>query len=426
MLSREDNERLTRTGAGTPMGEYVRRFWIPVALASELAAPDGDPLRLRLLGEDLVLFRDTKGRVGLLDEHCPHRLASLYFGRNEDCGIRCIYHGWKFDVTGACLDMPNEPPSSNFKDKVTAKAYPTRERGGLIWAYLGPAATLPTLPGFEWLDLPSSHRYASRWQTDCNFVQAMEGEMDTSHVGFLHSRIDALAQDKMALTGAFFHEDRAPKFHIERTPYGMVAAGRRDVDGDKAFWRMNQFLLPFYSMIPPVPGNALMTRAWIPRDDVTSWVVCVTFRPDRPLGNDEIARWQAGVNTHRDLIPGTTQPRAHRDNNYLQDRRQQRTASFSGIEGVRNQDACVTESQGPIVDRTREHLGVADTAVIQMRKALLDGARALAQGREPAPAQDGALYRIRAGHAVIARGVAYDQSAEIRASMQVPEAERSA
>jgi len=262
MLSREDNELLTRVGPGTPMGEYVRRFWIPVALSAELPEPDGDPRRVRLLGQDLVLFRDTKGRVGLIDEHCPHRLASLYFGRNEECGIRCIYHGWKFDVSGACVDMPSEPPTSNFKHKIRATAYPTRERGGLIWGYLGPPETIGDFPAFEWLDLPPSHLYASRWQTECNFVQAMEGEMDTSHVGFLHSRVDRLAEDKMQLTGAFFHEDRAPKFHIERTAYGMVAAGRRDVEGDKSFWRMNQLLLPFYSMIPPVPGNALLTRAW--------------------------------------------------------------------------------------------------------------------------------------------------------------------
>ena len=420
MLSREDNELLTQVGPGTPMGEYIRRFWVPIALASDLAVPDGDPQRLRILGEDLVLFRDSDGRIGLLDEHCPHRLASLYFGRNEQCGIRCIYHGWKFDVAGACVDMPNEPATSNFKHKVKAKAYPTRERGGFIWAYMGPPERLADFPGFEWLDLPSTHRYVSRWQTDCNFVQAMEGEMDTSHVGFLHSRIDQLAEDKMQLTGAFFHEDRAPKFHVERTPYGMVAAGRRDVEGDKSFWRMNQFLLPFYSMIPPVPGNALMTRAWVPRDGETSWVACVTFRPDRPLGNEEIARWQAGVNTHRDVIPGTTQPRAHRGNDYLQDRKLQRTQSFSGIDGVRNQDACVTESQGAIVDRTREHLGQADTAVIQMRKAMMEGARAMMAGSEPPQARDGAVYRIRAGHAVIARGIAYGDSAEIRDASKIP------
>jgi phthalate 4,5-dioxygenase len=420
MLSREDNEFLTRIGPGTPMGDYVRRFWIPVALSSELAERDGDPRRIRLLGEDLVLFRDTEGRVGLLGEHCPHRLASLYFGRNEAGGLRCLYHGWKFDVAGACLDMPNEPPASNFKHKVRATAYPTEERGGLIWAYLGPAGTLADFPAFEWLDLPSSHLYVSRWQTECNFVQAMEGEMDTSHVGFLHSRVDRLAEDKMQLTGAFFHEDRAPKFHVERTPWGMVAAGRRDVEGDKSFWRMNQFLLPFYSMIPPVRDAALMTRAWVPRDDVTSSIICVSFRPDRPLGNEELARWQVGTNTHREVIPGTTRPRAHRDDDYFQDRRRQRTESFSGIEGVRNQDACVTESQGAIVDRSREHLGAADTAVIQMRKLLIDGARALARGEEPPPARDGAVYRVRAGSAVLPLGVGYSESAEIKRSTLVP------
>ena len=420
MLSRADNELLTRTDAGTPMGDYIRRFWLPIAVASEIAERDCDPVRLRLLGENLVLFRDTEGRIGLLDELCPHRLTSLYFGRNEECGLRCIYHGWKFDVTGACLDMPNEPPSSNFKHKVKAKAYPTREGGGVIWAYMGPPEKTPAFPAFEWLDVPSTHLYASRWQMDCNFVQAMEGEMDTSHVGFLHSRIDKLAENKMALTGAYFHEDRVPKFHIERTDYGMIAAGRRIVEGDKAFWRMNQFLLPFYTMIPPVEGNPLLTRAWIPRDDESSWVICVTFRPDRPLGNQEIADWRAGVTSHRDVIPGTTRPRANRDNEYLIDRKKQRSTSFSGIEGVRNQDACVTESPGPIVDRTREHLGVSDTAVIQMRKSMMEGAKALLAGEEPVPARQGELYRIRAGYAVIPRDIDYEASPEIRQSMLAP------
>jgi hypothetical protein len=247
----------------------------------------------------------------------------------------------------------------------------------------------------------------------------MEGEMDTSHVGFLHSRIDKLAENKMALTGAFFHEDRAPKFHVERTDYGMVAAGRRIVENDKAFWRMNQFLLPFYSMIPPIPGNALLTRAWVPRDDESSWVICVNFRPDRPLGNQEIADWRAGVSSHRQVIPGTTQPRANRDNEYLRDLKKQKTESFSGIDGVRDQDACVTESPGPIVDRTKEHLGTSDAAVIQMRKCLLDGAKALAAGKPPVAAARGELYRIRAGHAVIPLDVPYEASPEIKESMRV-------
>lgn len=415
MLSRQENEFLTRTDAGTPMGEFIRRFWLPVAVASELPRPDGDPQRIRLLGEDLVMFRDSEGRVGLLEEACPHRLASLYYGRNEQGGLRCIYHGWKFDALGNCLDMPSEPPSSNFKHKVKAKAYPTREAGGLVWAYMGPLERMPELPGFEWLDLPATHRYASRWVQESNFVQAIEGEFDTSHVGFLHSTLQ-LDENKTALTGSYFHDDLAPKWHIEHADYGMVAASCRHVDADRGFWRMNQFLLPFYSMIPPVPGNARNTRAWVPRDDGSCAIIAVSFRPDRPLGNDEIAHWEAGRNTHRDVIPGTATPRFGRHNEYGQDRRKQRTVSFSGIEGVRNQDACVTESQGRIVDRSREHLGTGDAALIQLRKRMIDGARALLRGEEPLAACDGGLYRIRAGSAVVARGLGYDDTPEIRAS----------
>lgn len=420
MLSREDNEFLTRTNPGTPMGALMRRFWLPVALSQEVPEPDGDPLRVRLLGENLLLFRDTEGRIGLLDELCPHRLASLYFGRNEQCGIRCIYHGWKFDIDGNCVDMPSEPPSSNFKNKVKATAYPTQERGGLIWAYLGPKDKIPAFPEFEWLDLPANHRYVSRWQGDCNFFQAIEGEFDTAHVGFLHSLVNQLAENKTALTGAYFHEDLAPKWHVVDTDYGLAAATSRYVDGDKSYWRVNQFLLPFYSMIPPTPGSSLMTRMWVPRDDETAWIIAVNFRPERPLTVQEIAGWKAGHTTHRETIEGTTRPIANRDNDYLLDRDKQRTTLFSGIEGVRNQDAAVTESPGPIVDRTREHLGTSDIGIIRLRKRLMDAARALQRGQDPVATTDGNLYRIRAGSAVIARTIAYDDSLEITQSMQVP------
>jgi phthalate 4,5-dioxygenase oxygenase subunit len=420
MLSREENEFLTRTNAGTPMGDFMRRFWIPIALSSELAAPDSAPLRIKVLGESLVMFRDTAGKVGLLDELCPHRLASLFFGRNEECGIRCIYHGWKFDVDGNCVDMPSEPPSSNFKNKVKAIAYPTQERGGLVWAYLGAKDRAPAFPEFEWLDLPADQLYASRWQHDSNFFQAIEGEFDTAHVGFLHSLVNQLSANKAALTGAYFHEDLAPKWHIADTDYGLAAASSRHIEGDKAFWRVNQFLLPFYSMIPPIPGSSLMTRMWVPRDDESAWIIAVNFRPDRKLGAEEIENWKAGRNTHRETIPGTTRPIANRDNDYLMDRQKQRTTLFSGIEGIRNQDAAVTESPGPIVDRSREHLGTSDIAVIRLRKRLMDAARALQRGMEPVAATNGSLYRIRAGSAVIPRSVAYEDSPEIDQSMRVP------
>jgi phenylpropionate dioxygenase-like ring-hydroxylating dioxygenase large terminal subunit len=413
MLSRGDNEFLTRTGPGTPMGEFMRRFWIPVAVSSELAQADGDPMRIRVLGEDLVAFRDSEGRIGLLDEHCPHRLASLYFGRNEECGIRCIYYGWKFDVTGACVDTPTEPPTSTLRHKIKAKAYPARERGGIIWAYMGPGHHVPALPEFEWMDLPETHRHASRWEQSCNFFQALEGEFDTAHVGVLHRLLNQFADSNYHLMGRFFQQDSAPKWHIEQTDYGLVVAARRDVDG-QAFWRMNQYLLPFYSMVPEEPDKPLFTRVWLPRDDETSWVICVNYRIDRPLAEDEIAKWRAGISAHRDVIPGTTRPKANRENDYLIDRALQRTHSFSGIAGIRNQDAAAVESAGPIVDRSREHLGTSDAGIIQVRRRLMEAARALQGGEEPIAARRGELYRVRAGQTTIPCDLPYSQSDEIK------------
>src|ERR1700722_15299749 len=181
MLTPADNERLTRVGPGTPMGNLFRRYWIPAALSEQLADPDGAPLRVRLLGEDLVAFRDTDGNVGLVSAFCPHRRAPMFFGRNEDCGLRCVYHGWKFDTTGACVDMPSEPPDSLFKTKVSIEAYPTWEGGGVIWAYLGPKELQPAPPDHELVRAPATHRYVSKTFQDCNYLQALEGGIDPTH-----------------------------------------------------------------------------------------------------------------------------------------------------------------------------------------------------------------------------------------------------
>ncbi len=187
MLSKEDNELACRVGPGTVMGNLFRQYWLPAALSSELPSPDADPLRLRLLGEDLIAFRDSNGAVGLIQNNCPHRGASLFFGRNEEAGLRCVYHGWKFDVDGHCIDMPNEPTESDFRTRVKATAYPTRERGGIVWAYLGPRPTTPPeLPDLEANNLPDGEFMVSAIQREANFLQGLEGDIDTSHFSFLH------------------------------------------------------------------------------------------------------------------------------------------------------------------------------------------------------------------------------------------------
>lgn len=395
MLGREDNELLTRTGAGTGMGALFRSYWLPALLSRELPAPDCAPVRLRLLGEDLVAFRASDGRVGVLDEHCPHRRASLFFGRNEDCGLRCVYHGWKFDLEGRCVELPSEPPGSGFKDKVRTTAYPAREAGGLVWIYLGPREAAPTLPEFEFAALPEAQRYASRWLQECNYAQAMEGELDSSHVSFLHRRIDRLAADKQALSGAYFREDTWPRWTVSRKSYGLEVRASRSVEGGKRFLRVNQFVLPCFTMIAPVPGSFYTWRAWLPCDDTHCWVVAVTFLLDRPASADELAQWQSGAAAHREVHPGTTRPVAHRGNDYLIDRARQRSESYTGMKGIRTQDAAMVESQGAIADRTREHLGTSDIAIIHLRRRLLEAARALYAGETPA-APGAALRAVRA------------------------------
>src|ERR1700730_4591692 len=218
MLKREENELITRVGPGTPMGDTMRRYWMPVLLDWELPGPDSDPLRVRLLGEDLVAFRDTNGQVGLLANACPHRGASLFFGRNEESGLRCVYHGWKFSADGTCVDMPNEPVESDFRHKVRATAYPTQERGGVLWGYLGPTGQQPRLPELEWTHVPESHRYVSKRIQACNFLQNVEGEVDSSHVSFLHSKGAAAAsagiKDLRSTLPDYMARDRAPRFFV--------------------------------------------------------------------------------------------------------------------------------------------------------------------------------------------------------------------
>jgi len=419
MLSREENDYLTKTGPDTPMGTFMRRFWMPFMLAEEIAAPDCPPVRVRLLGEDLLAFRDSNGRAALVDQFCPHRRVSLFFGRNEDCGIRCVYHGWKFDADGNCVDMPSEPVDSTYKDKVKLKSYPVREKAGIIWAYLGPLETMGGLPDLDWMDVPDDHRYMSRWYQDCNYAQAVEGEIDSAHVSFLHRKIDNDAKNKAALTGAYFAGDTAPKWKVVETEFGMTLGARRQVEGGRYYWRMNQWLYPFYTMIAPVPGESRTVRMWVPADDGTCNIICVTYRNDRALSETELHIWRNGLAAHAALIPGTHTPAANRRNDYNIDRDLQQTESFTGIVGIRAQDAAMTESPGPIVDRSLEHLGTSDAAIIKMRRLLLDGARALEKGEAPAAARDGSLYRVLSHSVIIDEEADFDERPDILDAMRV-------
>ncbi|MGH8686933.1 MAG: Rieske 2Fe-2S domain-containing protein [Burkholderiales bacterium] len=269
MLSREDNELLTHVGPGTAMGALFRRHWLPFMLADELAV-DAPPIRIELLGEGLVAFRDSRGRPGLLGEHCPHRRASLCLGKNAEGGLRCAYHAWKFDVAGRCLDMPSEPSGSGFREKVRALAYPVVERAGLLWAYLGPAEKRAELPEFEWLGIATGQRTVSRRVLECSFAQGIEGDIDET---------------------TLFPQDSAPRYTVHEAPYGLACGARRQMDGDRHLWRINLFLMPCFTLVAPEDGSTLRRfRAWVPMDDERIAVFAVSWNGKRPADAFEPAR----------------------------------------------------------------------------------------------------------------------------------------
>jgi phenylpropionate dioxygenase-like ring-hydroxylating dioxygenase large terminal subunit len=407
MLSAADNELLTRVSPTTPMGTFLRRFWTPALPSDSLPGPDCDPVELRLLGEDLVAFRDASGKIGILDALCPHRQAPLFFGRNEECGLRCIYHGWKFDVDGYCVDMPSEPPESDFRNKVKRIGYPVREWSGMIWVYLGPPHLEPELPQLEWTSTSAGQRSVVLYNQECNFVQAIEGDIDSSHIGFLHMDLGTLKRPQTTEM-RWRANDRHPRWIVEPTDYGLMLAARRDAEPETFYWRINQFFFPYYTTIA---GSLDQTRGhghiWVPVDDTHTQVWCVIWATDAPLSSEERYAVLHGPNPHIASLDSVTgKLRATKANHYLQDRAAQRNHSFTGILGTREQDTAVVEGMGAIVDRTKEHLGTSDMAIIGMRRQLLDGAKALMGGTEPAAAFDGGMYHARAWSKELARSTA--------------------
>jgi phthalate 4,5-dioxygenase len=433
VLSPADNTALTRVGPGTPMGDLLRSYWLPALLSSELPACDGPPLRLRLLGEDLVAFRDSHNHVGLIQNNCPHRGASLFFGRNEESGLRCVYHGWKFDVDGNCVDMPNhhfelagEPAKSDLKRKVKAVAYPCVERGDTVWAYLGPHQPPPPLPALEWLDVPSSHRWLSKRVQFCNWVQALEGEVDQSHVSFVHRRLDNTSVNGGARrqVDQIRAADTHPRFTALDTDYGVLIGAARQTESDLEYWRLTQFLLPFWTMTGPYGENPTrQTRAWVPMDDGRVMVFAVTFHPVRPLSDTEVGRLRQGAGAgyvgEANFLPPTPQPggawfpKARMDNDFGLDRQLQKTTFFSGIPEFWAQDAAMQEGMGPIYDRSREHLGSSDLGIIRVRQRLLRAARDLRErGETPPSVRDTQLFQVRGAAALLPIGADWLRATE--------------
>ncbi|MGH7041117.1 MAG: Rieske 2Fe-2S domain-containing protein [Acetobacteraceae bacterium] len=408
MFSAEENELLTRTGQGTPMGDLIRRYWIPAVRSDELPAPDGPPLRLRLLGEELIVFRDTEGRVGVLDQFCLHRRASLFFARNEECGLRCAYHGWKFDVDGKVIDMPSEADFATWKNKPAIKAYPTVERGGIVWTYMGPPEKKPSPPEYEYCLAGEAHRYATRRWEECNWLQGLEGGIDPVHVPFLHKyelHTDPLHKGN---AGADFASIANIAFDSVDQPYGVNVVARRDAEKDSYYWRITQFLFPCFTIAAPYGDFAMGSNAWVPRDDTSFWRWIISCHPTRPLTNAERAAMSDGKGTHVKIDPETLRPLANRGNDYMIDREGQRNhKTFNGVYTVGLQDKAMQESQGAIHRRQDEYLVNSDKSIIMMRRRLLDALATNRRGEDP-PGLTPADQRIRSASLVAARHIPYD------------------
>jgi phthalate 4,5-dioxygenase oxygenase subunit len=415
MLSVEDNEAITRVGPGTLMGNFMREYWLPGLLSSEVPRPDCDPVRVRLLGEDLIAFRDTGGNVGLIQNLCPHRGTSLFIGRNEDYGIRCVYHGWKFDVAGRCVDMPSEPPESVFKDKVRATAYPCREIGGAVFVYMGQRDVPPPLPRIEAWEAPEGAVTNAR-QTPCNWLQVMEGNIDTIHAAFLHR--GAVEPDWFP-EGSFEYyaiKQRWARFEVADTDAGAIYGAYRPGPEGYNYWRIGKFMFPCWSTAAAgVMGYTVGDTCWVPMDDTHTMVFGIgkkgqrdsnQFRPSRrPLSEEEAAE--------PEVLPNTTdwygrfRSVYNLENDWLIDRDRQRSFwSFAGMPYVTlNEDRAVQEAMGPILPREIEHLGTTDKMVIRVRQRLLQAARAVANKEIEPPAVDTPdVYLGRVGQVMIPEG----------------------
>ena len=429
MSRQQDSEDLVRVGRGTVMGEMMRQYWIPAAMSSEVER-DGAPMRLVLLGERLIAFRDSSGRVGVMDHRCPHRCASLFLGRNEENGIRCVYHGWKYDTAGNCVDMPNAPPHQDFKHKVKAKAYKVAERNGLVWVYMGARAEAPPLPAIEASLLPEAELQISFVQRECNWLQALEGDIDTSHFGFLHAGNvqpdDVPADNLMRWTVT----NRAPEFHVTDTRYGTMYCAYRAAEPGQTYWRFANFLFPFWTQTPQGPFDRVNTRAWVPMDDTHTMFVSLSWRGSpasmRPLNN---GRMVPGSRPAFEYLPNTTdwygrwRLTQNPSNDWMIDRAAQKSGQiYTGIASIHGQDQAVTESMGGITDHDFENLGPSDLMVARTRRRLLRAARTVAKdGTVPPGIDDPEIYfEVRSGDFLADEKVAWRDAyaAQLRSAVR--------
>ncbi|MGA2392048.1 MAG: Rieske 2Fe-2S domain-containing protein [Candidatus Lustribacter sp.] len=374
MLTKEDNELITRVGPDTQGGALLRRFWYPV-LKAEALEPDGAPKKVRLLGENFVAFRSGDGRVGMLEELCPHRRASLVLARNEECGLRCLFHGWKLDLDGRVVDAPSEPSDRvSFVNKVRTRRVAVRENSRLIWAYIGPGEP-PPFPAFEFTTLPLEHIQIAEVPGRCNWVQLAEGQLDSAHISHLHASASANGLARLA------QADRAPRYEVEPTPWGMHAAAIRAIGENERYTRVTEFVMPSWEFIPrpTAPGTREyddMPRFVVhqtPVDDVTTIVWYINWHPERPISYAE-ARWCGWNDEYLQVIDEPLMG---------QDRTKMKAGHMTGINNLLTEDMIVAETMGPIADRTGEYLGSSDAAVARFRRLFIEAIRDQERGAVP-------------------------------------------
>jgi phthalate 4,5-dioxygenase oxygenase subunit len=412
MLKPEVNELLTQTGPGTPMGDLFREYWIPALLAEELPEPGSPPVRVKLLSERLIAFRDENGDYGLIDEFCAHRGVSLWFGQTEGTGLRCAYHGWKYDVTGQCIDVPSEPHERGLAQKVKLTGYPLAKVGDVLWTHMGDPAKRPPLPEWEFATVPSEQTYTSkRWQ-ECNWLQALEGGIDSSHVSWLHS--GGLKSDplfKGARGNQYNLADMKPFFEVMDAPGGLFIGARRNAEEGHYYWRITPWVMPSFTMVPPRGDHPVHGHFWIPIDDENCWVFTFDYHPVRVLTADEVQAMKDGFGVHNEYVPGTYRPLQNKDNDYLMDRdAQRRGETFSGVKGIAAQDFSLQESRGPIHARPKEPLVSTDAGLTQARRRLRTAAPVLRDQGVTPPGVDPSHQKVRSAAVVLPKDQAFIES----------------
>ena len=381
MLTTVENELLCRVEGDAPMGRLMRRHWVPALLSEQVSQPDSAPVRVQLFGEKLVAFRDSNGKIGLLGESCPHRKASLAFGRNEECGLRCLYHGWKFDTDGNVIDMPSEPKASALPEKAKHLSYPTREAGGFVWTYMGPPEAMPEFEAPPWAPHAEARISIAKIEVPCNWAQIMEGQIDSAHSSTLHSsdmrpaKGDAAAKDNYWVRPS---TDKNPRIQVQLTNYGMrYAAIRRPITNANThdYVRITTFVAPFVALIAPVNSYNLASVI-VPRDDTSSYFHFIAWAEDDQAGIS-IDAWRkfCFLVVGEDVDAHFRPIKRHAHNDYLQDRSLMADGSFTGVPGIPNQDIVMWESMGAIADRSQERLGASDIAIVQFRRSMLDALR---------------------------------------------------